>query len=803
MAKNEKFIIIMKKYLLKCFLLICINGISYFKANSMVRLTDSTIYHCLLVDSETGKNLPFVQVNIYKVSEDKILCSSLSNRDGFINIKVADSIKRIWAQIKASCLRSDTIAIDNENKLKFKFQCYTSLTGVTILGNRNYNKPFIKVYKVTPLKDHNAPNVTSFLKTIPEVSYINNDIKIYGNKNVDYYLNGMESDKESVINLPISIIDRIELVSNNTLLQGSNNGNYILNIITKKQQGIQTGTISSLSGSFINKMVGASFEPYILKKNFFASFTLNSYESTTKITYNTVWKTIHPSNLFSKKEKGSGIGKNKPIFISSFIQNKLSKNISSSFNVSYQYINQNSERSLSNKESFDNDSFYIYSDNIDNIVKGNDIFISGLFDYKYLNENHLYLNVAYDKNKTTRSIIDRIKDFQDMDDTHYSLISTTNEFTIQLTHSKKYNDNISHRIGFFYDSRPINSILINNMQTIQDSESVTNLNYKELTYSVFGYVDINIKGYDFYFGGKFNKIMDKSDDQAFENRLMIVPQLFIYKDLNKGGIFNLSAYSNVSVPNKDEINPGSIRISNDYYSYGGSELKREITYNFDLTHDISIGKQSSFLLNSDFNYKIGRNILGSKGIKFQKEDYIFYSKKGNIGNSNLLSMYVGVTKKLKKNGIRFKFGFLGGKDIYNLNDTIRTSHYYTSLNFNFTTNLFKYLTSSVSIYYKNFSVSPYSITKLSPSLSYSLSGQIIESKLYANFYWSHILNIGSRYESNYRSYYVERLINNNLYAQNISISLTYYIGKRTERESNFSNEIDKPEVKQDNAINKY
>lgn len=760
---------------------------------------DSIIITGKFIDGNSKEQIPYLPVRLYnRIDTSRVILSFLSLKNGSFKIKINSEIRSIT-------LKSE---ISGYNDLVLNLQDYPIKNSLINLGllelDKSFNlkevsitadlgKPFIKIYKVKALETNEAPVIKSFINTLPEITLSKSEYLADGNKKVVFYLNGVKSDKNMILNLPIDLIDKVAIVSNPSLLRNNSHDEVVLNVITKSPDQAITGSSNSISGSAINTMLGTMIEPFYLKKDLLISLSANPYFSNTKSKYLSKW-TAYNSRLDSLKESGSNKNKIKPIFLSGFFQKDLYKDLQLSLNLSYNRTKTDVLKNQSNQLFIEDKPLNSSTEFLKNSRLSKEYYAGAELAYKR-DRTNIFVNLSYLKNDVNQQIYDHIT--ANLPKTVFSeQINNSTDFASQVTVEETYTSTISQRFSLSYNLRNISSDLYNTDQeevgAARQFKSKTN--YKEENYSAFTSLSFNPKVISLDLSLKTDFSNSYSQGILYSKKVLLSPGLYLYKKYKKSGIFNLEAYRSIAVPNQLQVNNGYVPSSQFNYIYGNDRLVREITDKIDLSHNITLSKKYKLSLNSNVYFRRIKDLIDLNGYQYNDLSEIFSRGQANIGDLNTGGVYFAFTKKIAKLGY-IKLNTSLSKIDYKLKDSVTLNQNTFKAGASSVINIFKILTSKVEFEYKNFSASPYSVTKMRPELSLGISGKLVKKKLYFDVDWTNALNLSNVQTTNYQSYSVNRFIYNNGQSQNVSFSITYLFGGQTDREKSSNRIIDKQEIK--------
>jgi hypothetical protein len=760
---------------------------------------------CRVFNHQTEKAIRQEKL-LVRFSNDTIPKAVLTNNDGEIELSVLSLAKTMLIYSPSLMMTSDTIEIDPTVSV-YKITLKPStimLKEVAVKVEPERVNFSTKTYKIGDLPTFGTPLASSFIQEIPEITSVEGNFFAYGDQNITIYLNGKKVNREAVLKLPLSIIKKMELISDPSLLRAFNTDGVLLNVVTKlTDQGI-IGTTSSVSGSLLNTMAGIAVNPYYLKDDLLVTLSFNTYFSNSKSEYDSRWTTNVPTSLDSISQFGLGRGKAKPLFLSAFIQKDISKKLTFSSNIDVQGSYIQSIRNAHNIFAYDDVDDQRQREQIDNTQKGNEFGINSEFVYT-LPKSKIFLNLSANSALKNHLILDSLYRNEsyirtDINKNRYR----TNDFAGQLSFEHRTSQKFSESVSLLYSRRLVTSQSDNESGNDDFlSRSAASSKNQQNNWGISGNINFSSAFVNATIGSNVSLTNNLDNGSTYSKGAWYSPHIYLDKKTKKAGGFNLGIARTISIPNQVQLNVNGTQNSNLDFSFGNNRLISESSYSGDLRHNIVLfPKKLKVYLNTSLNYTATRNLIGSNGYNFNSSRMQFFTDQRNIGSFNTFYLYSGLSKSVKRYGSFKLSGSLRYFD-YDLKDTVQIQKYALGINSYWAFNVSKRLSTRVDFDYKNLQVSPYSISRMRPSLSFSGTGELVKDKLYLELYWTNAFNIGGLQRTAYNSYYVSRNLNRTSYGQTISFSLNYIFGKTLEKQNSTQRNIQKQEVKADNSVNKF
>lgn len=758
---------------------------------------DTIIVKGTLVDAMTKEPLSLLPVTI-KIDHQKEYSVILDSKGRFA-LPLLNTVTEIT--IEAVNYNDTNIVIKkdgNEAKIgKVLLSKIKELSEVTIKDTVSNVKqePFKRTYKVQPLKTNEAPVIKSFIKTLPEITFVGDKFVVDGSKDAVFYLNGVRTNSDVILNLPVDLIDKVEVISNPAMLRLRMTNTIIINVVTKREDAATYGSSNSISGAIVNKFIGGTVEPYYSKKDLLVTFSANTYKNNSRDKFTNTWKPLD-AELNTLIEDGISHNVTKPIFLSGFIQKDLAKKIQLSINLDYSNTIIEINRELNSTSLFNSKSSTAFNElvRIDRSTKD----YSGALELAYKGDKtSLFLNFGGTNSRLKNKLFDDITGAY-----NGALINDLNnksiDYSAQISLEHTFSDKVSSRFGVVYSWRDVDSELGNFSDGSVNGQIIkSNTSYNEKTYGAFGSMSLNFPIATIDLGVREELSRNFNEGKLYYDRYLFVPQIYIYRKFKKYGTFNLSAYREIDTPNQLFINSAYTSTNLTNANFGNTKIDREAKNKIDLTHNIALFKKFRVSFNTNIYYTNTENLISNNGYRYDDGRNFFYRQQTNVGSFSSYGLYIGATKSFKKLGY-VKLGGGINRQEYDLKDSVNLSKTLANIRSSFTLNFAKNYTANFAFSYRNYSISPYTVTSIRPDMSLTFTGKLIKDILYAEVYWTNMFNVNGLRESDYHSYYVDRHSSLNQLTQNVSFSVTYMLGKKKDKDASSNRSIEKQGVKAEN-----
>ncbi len=586
-------------------------------------------------DKNTGAPVEFANVIVCKNSDSSMVNGALTNAKGRFTI---DNVPYGNYYIKVNFIGYGVQTISNVNiddnnaylniHTVFLESAATNLDAVTITGQKdqveyNLDKKVINVDKNLLTSGGTALDI---MQTIPSVDVdIEGNVSLRGSQNVTIFIDGRPSGLTSLDQMPASMIEKVEIVTNPSARYDPDGMSGIINIVTKrKKEAGYYGMISANVGTG-GKYTGSLNFGYNVKKfNIYTNldgriFGMKSYTNSYREVYQND-STYYYKQLSESKRQGK-FG-NIKLGADYFINSKNTLSVYGEYN-----IRRFNPDNFTEYYNLDYDSLLTrYYNRQNNMAGSHGGYELGL-DYKMtfnkkgreLTASFFYSNTPSDDetNITTtyyntdmapssepawlqRNISDEknIRLYGQVDYVH----QMDKWGRIETGYKYQYRSNYEDYQSFFQDSAGI----------LQYDSMPSNIfeNTQQLHSAYLIYAN-NIKKFKFQLGLRYENAITVSDQQTMDSTYKsdyfnLFPTIHLKYEFSDRHAIQISYSRRVNRPRSGNLNPFINYSDPMNLSAGNPYLKPEFTNSFELGHLISF-KETSF--NTTLFYRETNNMI--------------------------------------------------------------------------------------------------------------------------------------------------------------------------------------------------
>ncbi|MGE5456839.1 MAG: TonB-dependent receptor domain-containing protein [Methanococcaceae archaeon] len=245
----------------------------------------------VILDSISLKPVEYATVSVLKSDDSKVITGGITDEKGKFSI---DKVPFGNMKLKITFMGYNTLTIDSVKVAPQKFivdlgivkigQKSVQLKGVEITDHKGaiefaIDKMVVNVEKTLPAA---GGSVIDVLKNTPSVSVdMDNNISLRGNTNLTILIDGHPSgvtDSKMLEQMPASVIDKIEVVTNPSAKYDADGTAGIINLIMKKQQEMNwNGMVQANSGTRDNYGSSVSLNFKQNKWNIYGSYDNRFY----------------------------------------------------------------------------------------------------------------------------------------------------------------------------------------------------------------------------------------------------------------------------------------------------------------------------------------------------------------------------------------------------------------------------------------------------------------------------------------------------------------------------------------------
>lgn len=607
-------------------------------------------------DFKTNDNLEFCTVAVYN-AKDSLITGVATDNKGLFTATVKKGV--YYAVISYIGYKNDTIKTQymSENKFLGVFKLITDdkmLKEISVKANTTENQIDRQVVIVTKKLKVGTSNTKDLLDKLNGITFdrYNNSIKVDGDDNVVFLVNGLKKDQEYIKNLSPDRIKKVEVIRDPSGRYGLEGYAAVINIILKMNY---TGT--EVYFSSMSLIDSDASKP----ANIFAFNYLNSTVNYTKNRINLYGKfsnnmgNFHlPTYVKKTYEDGTIIEKNLADDYDSetLVSKRFSNNYTGGLDF---YINPKHTVSVegnisdfprTNNNTFSSYDVYnstngvldkLYSSESANNSSSKSAY--GSFFYKGILNDKNSLNVEFIYSNSSDTLNNEYTEIERL-----HRIETGNNFNkktkfyAELTHNLSEKTNVQIGYGNTY-SKLNNSMNYNTENLINDqvSENSNDIEYTETRHKLYLYFSWKVnRMLGVKLGGAIETSTPKSEGMK-HTFIQYQPYVDIKIKPHKYLDIKLKYRSRTQYPSISKLNPFETVIDNETVRKGNIDLAPEVTHKLSVKMLVMGG-----LLSVEPYYHFSNNYISSVGTL--RSDGIFeysydntgkYTHKGIKGNLTL------------------------------------------------------------------------------------------------------------------------------------------------------------------------
>ncbi len=655
----------------------------------------------LVLDKKTKAPIEFANVIVCRSKDSTMVTGALSNGKGkfFIDkipfgkyfVKVnfigfgAKYVPDILVNPDNSDVNVGTVELES---------AATNLDAVTISGQKdeivyNLDKKIVNVDKNSLTAGGTALDV---MQTIPSVSVdIDGTVSLRGSSNVTIFIDGRPSALTSLDQMPASMIDKVEIVTNPSARYDPDGMSGIINIVTKrKKEPGYNGSISLGAGTG-GKYNGSLNLGYSRRKfNLFTNIDFRRFQSKSS---SNLYRELYSNDTTTYyKQDNVGIRKgyfaNFKIGADYFINKKNTLSFTGTYNLRrflpndttmYQNFDYNDMLTdfyrRGNKGTSSNDGFEFSLDYKKTFTKKDEELTASLFASESNGDNYTNLNTAFFNADNTP--IDSASIFQ----------TTSN-----LNHNQSYLAQLDYvnpmgkwgRIETGYKGTykiQDNNYVLNNLIAdiaVKDTSTSNNFLYRDQIHAAYFIYANNIKKFQFQVGLRAEDEITVSDQRTTgktynNNYFNLFPTVHLKYAFTDHNALQISYSRRVNRPRSGYLNPFINNTDPMNLSAGNPNLKPEFTNSFELEHLIDFKSTS---INTTLFYRETENMITRMvqlldgGVSLSTYENL--DKGSSFGIELVLNQGIFKWWKMNANLSYFGLKYYGTTNVAGLND-INTS----------------------------------------------------------------------------------------------------------------------------------
>lgn len=571
------------------------------------------------------ESIPISGVTIKVHKEDSLLRIRTTNSVGEIDIQI-DTASNIKLEILHMGYEPEMFSINNRNFndtiIINLIRSYKVMDSIQIHEQRVIYHPDKTIYLVNPLEfSMNQTSIDVFKKT-PTISVINFEVRIMGDKNVSFMLNGKEVDYELIKTLPANYINKIEIREPNIKIK---EGKFtIINIISTK--GVDGYMVTANQALGTRSRLTSSISGKIKKNRFSVNQSLQFHKYKNEGSHSLVNVTEEDEMLYE--------GKRNLKFKNLVFTNDMIYDIDSSTSISF-YVNyMRTPSSLKINTVFQNNQSESYINSINNSLNTS-------LQYRKNNNNSLLESSIHYLANHQKDLLNSI----DGVNTENNSIINVKQLALQTDFASQINTPINYNIGskYLFRENMNEFIFLNKSENQIQKEKIFSIysggEWKNKIIDIIATLKLEVyKGY----------LLSRNDRNL--NNINLLYTFILSKKINNKNSFRLNWSKVVYRPsikllslfsNNQDIN--NIRVGNDQLSPEIQQILR-LSYSTQLS-DIYISFANSFKVSSNEispYFKSDNDTITKSFININKK--ISYTPSLNISyNKGILNNQINVS----------------------------------------------------------------------------------------------------------------------------------------------------------------
>jgi outer membrane receptor protein involved in Fe transport len=625
----------------------------------------------IVIDKKTRVPIEYANIVVLRIKDSTIINGTISDKKGKFRIDKLPYgqlyVRVNFIGYSAKKLRDVVLTVDRPEKNLGTIELATTSTNLASV-EINSEKQAIesnldkKVVNVDKNLFSTGGTAIDIMQTIPSVSVdIDGNVGLRGSQNVTILVDGRPSIYTSLDQLPASIIDKVEIVTNPSARYDPDGTSGIINIVLKKKnQAGYSGLISLTAGTFNNYSGSASFNIRYNKLSFSAGYDPRLFNMSGIYKYHRESDIANETSFLDEDGdfSRSGISHSAKAGLDYFINSK------NTLSFSFLYTNRK----------FDENDFikYYYRDSLQNLTdyseRNTDEFSRDngreySIDYKKTfdkKNQELIANVYYsDDNEVSNSVMKQYYYNNDMNPIGNPELQDDSTFSIdqQLTAQLDFVDPIGKgRIETGYkgnyktsDNDYYLADYIDSTQSWEsDSNATNNFVYTQMLHSAYFIYSNSIKKFKYQIGirgeAAFTTSDQKTSGETFtKNYFNIFPTGHIRYDFNEDNSLQLSYSRRVNRPRVGQLNPYTNYTDPMNLSAGNPFLEPEYSNAIELEH---ILEYKDMTLNSTLFYRQTDNMISR--IVTLNDDGTTFSTYQNLKSGVSYGLELIYTQKVAK-----------------------------------------------------------------------------------------------------------------------------------------------------------
>lgn len=568
-------------------------------------------------DKKTGVPIEYANIVIYKAKDSTMVNGTITDKKGKFRFEKVPfgnfKIKVNFIGFKASIINNIVLKPDNPIKdigIVILESTSTNIEGVTISGEKeqmefNLDKKVINVDKNLVVVGGTAIDI---MQTIPSVQVdVEGTVSLRGSSNVTILIDGRPSAFTSLDQLPASMVERVEIVTNPSARYEPDGMSGIINIVLKKKKEPGYHGLVSFNVGTHDKYMGSVNLNYRYNKiNVFANYDLRFFSMNGSTLFDrTSWFDDSTSNTFLDQNNDS---RRKGQF----------HNIKAGVDYFIDDFNTISISGLYHTRGHKTSDFYSNSqyDYLNSLSDYYERFVDGTNESAGFEVTLNYKKTFEQKNRewTIDAALETHKSdaIQEMNQQYYNtgmevigLPSFQNSATLNNNYEGQFRTDYVHPIGkgrietgYKYDIEYTDQdYTLNNKDTtssewILDSNTSNRFIYTEQIHAAYFIYSNSIKKFQYQMGIRFEEALANADQRTigekfFRDHFEFFPTVHLKYEFNDIHSLALSYSRRVNRPNVHNLNPFTNYSDPLNLSTGNPYLKPEYINSAEFGYDMS------------------------------------------------------------------------------------------------------------------------------------------------------------------------------------------------------------------------
>ncbi|GAB3638147.1 hypothetical protein GCM10027422_37370 [Hymenobacter arcticus] len=661
-----------------------------------------------------------------------------------------------------------------------------ALTEVVVQGRRTGTADVQKrSYAAQPLTTAEAPIAGNFIKTLPGVMSKNGTLMVDGRKVPSYYLNGVAASEEVVRNLPLELVDRVELINKPAASARLSSGEAIINIVLKRPASLQLGGNATGQTSLVGRGEAGTASLYIANKKLFVNLLSNTYANRYRDENQSAWlATATGQPLFS--EDGRSRYAVVPSFNSLMVQYKPTARVGVTLGA---YQNGKAVR----------------YQNATTLTQAGASYETATESDTHDNQRIGLAEVAYRQNDSTAFILDvgatRLRRQLDLRNAYgaarpagyaasdVAQATTSTSYSAQLRHTRTVR-RAKLELGGLYNTYQYGSAYRNQLYrnaagqdpagTLADASR-----YEVRLGALFATATFALGAGEMHLGyrGEANRLQTTGGLENIDRTIWYgVPTVSYSRPTEKVGVWIASYSRDITLPDAAMVSAGPLSYRPNLVRIGNAGLVPETSHNVELYNVFSNDKRD---LTTSIYYNHQQHVIDLYGYELLADNSLSASY-ANVGALTKFGLNISFTQRLadkvnlnanaRFEGYRYAFAYEGSHgNSYQQQQAGTVVEVGAETSYSPTKNL----SATLNLTYVNYRYRPFSEElQRAPNVSLSVNKSVLKQKLFLAASWTSLFNLGQRTVVSYFSTDVGGRSTEFSRLQNLTLAATYRFGKK-------------------------